>query len=193
MAHPVSQQHSLRRLFHTVTERSFLERLGWPDWDVVGYLGDLLTEYVHVDRLHQAHDSTGRQLVELIELLQEAEWRSRYESPEMERDLHRHIGDYTLFMTGLFPEGVKRVRRIIGGHPDALLDYVKVGKRSYRIVADSERATMRVGEGGHPPGDLFRRLSTEFELCVLGLGYVKQELQRLQVPPDARLRRFLPN
>jgi hypothetical protein len=193
VAHPVPEQHSLRRLFRTLTERSFLEQLGWPNWLVVEYVSDLLAEFVHRDRLYAVEDASGRPLIELIELLQETEHRARRESSARECDVHRQIGDYTLFMTGLFPEGVHRLRRVIGGHADALLDYCKVGKRSYRIVAETGGAAGVDGAPEPPPGRVFELLSSHFELFVLGLGHVQQELQRLQDPRYERARRLLLN
>jgi hypothetical protein len=60
---------------------------------------------------------------------------------------------------------------------DALLDFIQVGKRSYRIV--SEFTYGPYGESA----PLFRKLSENFELCVYGLGYVRADLDRLR---DAR-------
>ncbi|MEW6324928.1 MAG: hypothetical protein AB1515_06030 [Nitrospirota bacterium] len=190
MAQPVPQAHGLRRLFQTVTERSFLERLGWPDWAVMAYLSDLLTDCVHADHLYPTHGATGRRLVDLVEMLQEADRRGGSESPERERDLQRQIGDYTLLMTGLFPEGVRRLRTVLIVRADALLDYVKVGKRAYRIVAERVQESERDHAARRSAVQLFRRLSAEFELCVLGLGYVKEELAHLQASRDPRLRRL---
>ena len=59
---------------------------------------------------------------------------------------------------------------------DAFLDYVQVGKRSYRIVSEFPAEF----PGGPPP--LFRKLSENFELCVFGLGHVRANLDRLRDP-----------
>ena len=192
MTQPVSQHHSLRGLFRTLTERSFLERLGLPDWGIVGYVSDLLTECVQANHLYPVQDETGRPLTQLSEMLEEAEVCGRHRPPEREVEVHRRIGDYTLVMTGLFPEGVKRVRTIVIGRPDALLDYIKVGKRAYRMAAETtEESTADPDRRTLVP--LFRRLSSQFEVCVLGLGYVKEELVELRTSDDPRLRRLLPN
>lgn len=191
MAQLIPQHHSLRGLFRTVTERSFLERLGWPDWAVVGYLSDLLADCVHADHLYPTHGPTGGRLVELADMLQEAERRLGCESPERELDVQRQIGDYTLLMTGFFPEGVRRLRTVLNARPDALIDYVRVGKRAYRIVAERAQESERDQTARQSAVQLFRRLSSQFELCVLGLGYVKEELAHLQTSQDPRLRRLL--
>jgi len=193
MVQPVPPHHSLRRLFRTLTERSFLERLGLPDWGIVGYVSDLLTDCVQADHLYSVQDETGRPLMELSEMLKEAEACAHAHPPEREVEVHRRIGDYTLVMTGFFPEGVKRVRTIVIGRPDALLDYVKVGKRAYRMAAESTEESTADPDARRTLVPLFRRLSSQFEVCVLGLGYVKEQLVELRTSQDPRLRRLLPS
>ncbi|MFM7841950.1 MAG: hypothetical protein ACKO9T_08775, partial [Nitrospira sp.] len=91
-----------------------------------------------------------------------------------EQEVHRHIGDFTLFMAGLFPEYLTRLKSAsMIYHKDFLVDYVKTGKRSYGIVA-------RCGETSDGRAPLFRQLSENFELCVAGLGFVRGDLDRMQ-------------
>ncbi|MGB0911312.1 MAG: hypothetical protein ACPGYT_13195, partial [Nitrospirales bacterium] len=93
------------------------------------------------------------------------------------RDVHRHIGDLTLFMAGVFPEYLSYMKCSgLIHHKDFLVDYVKAGKRSYGIVA-----TYQDHDDKEPP-ELFQSLSTNFELCVAGLGFVRLDLDRLQNP-----------
>ena len=54
-------------------------------------------------------------------------------SLDYEREVRKHIGDYTLFLTGLVPEYVASLP-CRGLRLDSLVDYVKAGKESYRIV-----------------------------------------------------------
>ena len=59
--------------------------------------------------------------------------KSSPEWGEREREVHRHIADFTLFMVGIFPEYLQRIKsRQLIHHTDFLIDYVKVGKQSYR-------------------------------------------------------------
>jgi len=148
---------------------------------------------VQTDHLYPIQEETGRPLGELTAMLEEAEACARAQPPEREREVHRRSGDYTLVMTGLFPEGVTRVRTIVLGRPDALLDYVKVGKRAYRMAAQTTEESTADPAARRILVPLFRRLSSQFEVCVLGLGYVKQELAGLRASQDPRLRRLLPN
>ena len=49
------------------------------------------------------------------------------------REVHRQIGDYTLFWAGLYPESLERVRKQLS--KDALIDYCEQGKRAYWIAS----------------------------------------------------------
>jgi hypothetical protein len=173
----VSRGHPLFRLLAELTQRNFTANLGWPDTEVIGYLTEVLVDFVHVDRLYRIRDARGRRVEEVAEMLAEGDILHRADSLERERTVHKHIGDYTLFMAGVFPEFVRRLRTSKVLIPaDAFLDYVQVGKRSYRIVSEFPSEF----PGG--PSPLFRKLSENFELCVFGLGYVRADLDRLRDP-----------
>ena len=172
MQRSISAQHPLRQLFSTVTERCFLEGLGWSDPAVIRYLVELLVDFTHIDRLYKIRNAQGRRVEDVVEMLIEGDLLHRASSLERERQVHKHIGDFTLFMTGLFPEflrWMKRQRVLIS--PDTLVDYVETGKRSYRIAS--------YGAYGEEVS-LFRKLAENFELCIFGLGYVRTDLRRLR-------------
>jgi hypothetical protein len=92
---------------------------------------------------------------------------------EREREVRKHIGDDTLFLTGMFPEYVATLP-CRGLRLDSLIDYVKAGKKSYRIVGAFDQFEYR---GAAP---LFRRLAEQFEYCVHGLNLVKSDLEALR-------------
>lgn len=100
-------------------------------------------------------------------------WWNRTRSFQREREVRKHIGDYTLFLTGMFPEYVATLPRR-GLRLDSLVDYVKAGKESYRIVAAFDQFEYR------KVAPLFRRLAEEFEYCVYGLNRVKSDLEVLR-------------
>ena len=80
--------------------------------------------------------------------------------PEHEVSVRRHIGDYTLFMTGIFPERVER---------QAGTDfYIAQGKRAYHFVSEHARAS---GRDAPPP---YRRLAERFEHYVGALDYARR-------------------
>ena len=177
MAGKIPRGHPLVRLFANLTEENFAGQLGWPDFEVIGYLTDVLTDFVHIDQVYKIRNAQGRRVEEVAEMLAEGDLLHRAESVDREREVHRHIGDYTLFMTGIFPEFLRclKTSKVVIS-PDALLDYIQVGKRSYRIVSEF---TYGPYEESAP---LFRKLSENFELCVYGLGYVRADLDRLRDP-----------
>ncbi len=184
----VPLQHLLRRLFGALTEKSFTEHLGWPDQNVTGYVSDLLVDFTHTDHLYKIRNQQGWQIDTVVELLFESEVMLEAQSLDRERDVHRHIGDFTLFMAGLFPEYLRRLKSAgLIYHKDFLVDYVKTGKRSYGIVAKIGRDDAE----GDPP--LFQKLSENFELCVTGLGFVRSDLDRMQNPAYQRARDLLLN
>ncbi|OGB94213.1 MAG: hypothetical protein A2Z31_08915 [candidate division NC10 bacterium RBG_16_65_8] len=173
----VSRRHPLFRLLADLTQRNFAGNLGWPDTAVIEYLTEVLVDFVYVDRLYKIRDARGRRVQEVAEMLAEGDLLHRADSVERERAVHKHIGDYTLFMAGVFPEFVRRLQTSkILISADAFLDYIQVGKRSYRIVSEFPSDF----PGG--PSPLFRKLSENFELCVFGLGYVRADLDRLRDP-----------
>jgi len=188
MAEDITAHHPLRGLFSKLTEMSFLGKLKWTDPPVTGYISNLLVEFAHMDNVLKIRNREGEAVQEVVALLYEAEVLLNAGSFERERLVRQHIGDYTLFMAGLFPEYLKRLKTgKILHHPDLLIDYVKVGKKSYRIVSEFAYGDFREA------APLFKKLSDNFELCTLGLGYVKQELDRLQLPEYQRLQRALFN
>lgn len=162
--------HPLRRLFSGITEHAFLTTLGVTDASLVDYVSDLLTRFTHINAINRLSDANGRPLTELAEMMMAAE-----EIPpegRTQREYYRHIGDYALFWTGLFPEMVQRQRRLTG---DAFINYTLIGKRSYKMAGNSE-CDLYAEEAA-----VFNRLSTEFELCAVGLSHVRHELHDLQV------------
>ena len=188
MGTQVPPRHPLRQLFGALTERSFTEHLGWPDLNVTGYVSNLLVDFTHTDRLYKIRSQQDKQLDTIVDLLYESEVLLEAQSMDRERDVHRHIGDFTLFMAGLFPEYLRRLKSAgLIYHKDFLVDYMKTGKRSYGIVA-------QIGsDGGETDPPLFRKLSDNFELCVTGLGFVRSDLDRMRDPAYQRARDLLLN
>ena len=177
MALPVPRGHPLRRLLSELTERNFAVHLGWADREVIQYVGELLTDFVHVEHLYRIRNVQGRRVEEVAEMLLEGDLLHRASSVDREREVHKHIGDFTLFLGGLFPEWIRRMRSsrtVISA--DSFLDFVQVGKRSYRIVAEFQHGAYA------EMAPLFRKLAENFELCVFGLGYVRADLDRLRDP-----------
>ncbi len=158
----------LRYLFRALTETTFHGDLGVADPPLVDYLSGLLERFVRIDAIFRLRDLIGRRLDQVADMLAAVESHS----PNAHREIHRHIGDFTLFWTGVYPEALQQLRH--PDCPDALLDYQTQGKRSYRIASTfSERPY-------DEEAPVLRRLSDQFELCSLGLNRVRREWERLQ-------------
>ena len=91
---------TLVRFFAGLTEYAFETRLGVADTQLIDYLTDLLARFVRYDALLSLRNLTGRRLDEVADMLMEAEARVG----DARRQAHRHIGDFTLFWTGVYPE-----------------------------------------------------------------------------------------
>jgi hypothetical protein len=177
----IPEHHPLRRLFGALTEKTFTQHLGWPDLNVTDYVSNLLVEFTHTDHLYRIKNQQGEQVEAVVDLLFESEVLHEAWSLERERDVHRHIGDFTLFMAGLFPEYLRRLKTAgLIYHKDFLVDYVKTGKRSYGIVAQLEGQGNTQGNAASDDRPLYRKLSDNFELCVTGLGFVRSDLDKMQ-------------
>jgi hypothetical protein len=189
----IPEHHPLRRLFGALAERAFMERLGWPDFNVSCYISRLLVEFTRTDNLFRIKNAEGKRVDAVVDLLYESEVTHEARSFERERAVHQHIGDFTLFMAGLFPEYLKRIKTAgLIYHKDFLVDYIKTGKRSYRLVAEYKQGSpSAVEEEPSPP--LFLKLSENFELCVVGLGYIRGDLDQMQHSRYHQARRILLN
>src|SRR5262249_25290419 len=146
----------LRRLFAGLTEHAFMDTLGMGDPRLIDYLSLLLSRFTHIDALQRLRSSSGKSLEEVADMLMEAEQMPA--EGRTSREFHRHIGDFTLFWTGVYPEALKRLRSLL--RKDHFIDYCQQGKRSYYIASTFEDDPYR------EEAPVLRRLSEQFELCA---------------------------
>jgi hypothetical protein len=166
--------HPLRKLFAGLTEQTFLSTLGMADPELIDYLSLLLSRFIHMDTVFRLRNSRGRRLEEVADMMLDAE--SLPIEGRTRREAHRHIGDFTLFWTGVYPEALRRLRSIL--NKDHFIDYCEQGKRSYYIASTFENDPYR------DQAPVLRRLSDQFELCAYGLNQVRREWER-HSPGDA--------
>ena len=95
---------------------------------------------------------------------------------DAERSVRKHIGDYALFVGGMYPEAIAPGRRRRSPQP-TLGELVRAGKESYFIVS---KFNLFEYEQEAP---LFARLSDSFERCLLGLSLVREDLDRRKALP----------
>lgn len=165
---------SLRNLFAALTEHTFQVELGIAEFELTDYLTDLLVRFVRFDAIYRIRNTLGKRLDEVAEMLAEAEQREA----KPRREIYRHIGDFTLFWVGVYPEALSRLQQ--SGRKDSLIDYFEQGKRSYFLASTFEE------EPYEREAPVLRRLSEDFELCSFGLNRVRSEWERL---PNIEVRR----
>ena len=155
---------TLGRFFAGLCENVFEGEIGIADPPLIDYLTDLMLRFIRFDTVQRVRDTFGRPVGEVADMLSEAEKRVGL----AKRDVHRHIGDVTLFWTGVFPEALPRLRDV--KRKDFLVDYCSQGKRAYSIAAD-----IKTDRKEDAPAEVLKRLSDQFELCAFGLGEVRRE------------------
>ena len=168
------QSGLLPRFFDRVTRQSFRD-LALDDPPVARYLTDLLTRFARAEALYTLHELPTRRLDTVADSLLAVPEMWDLDAPDfnpgVEPVIRRHIGDYTLFMTGVFRDHVERLA-VIGY-------YEREGRRAYRFVSETARA------GGVEDAPLFRRLSDRFEQYAGALTYASKVYFRSPGwPPD---------
>lgn len=148
------------RFFRGLTEYAFHARLGIVDPPLVDYVALLLVRFLRHDALMTPPAGAGT--ADVTTLLVAA----GDHAPDEALAEYRHVGDYTLFWSGLYPEAVERLQK--PGRADHLVDFRVAGKRAYWLASTLEpddAAEERL---------LFERLSREYDLCAEGLAEVRR-------------------
>ena len=162
---PIRSQVPPERFFAGLAEYVFETRLGLADPPLLDNVSGLLGRFIHNDAIYRLRNPVGRRLEEVGEMMLEAAQRVG----DARREAHRHIGDFTLFWLGLYPEMLEA--RQNRSRFDRFLDYHEQGKLAYSIAAEIPPA-----DESAPPAEVLQRLSCEYELCVEGLHELRREL-----------------
>jgi hypothetical protein len=171
------QGHPLEPFFQQVVRNSYEGKLGIHDADVTGYVAHLLCEFSQAENLYKVRDDAGRPIEDLTEMLLASDpVHGTAQSFDTERAVRKHIGDYALFVAGMYPQAMDSSRRRRRHHA-SLEELISAGKKSYFIVS---QFNMFEYEQEAP---LFARLSDRFERCILGLTLVREELS----PPKPKM------
>jgi hypothetical protein len=121
-------------LYFYVLVRRVLRKAGIEDRRVADYVAELLAEFSRLERLHlqlTADFNPLEYLFEMMAALQQADERTCFL-------IRAHIGNHSLFLSGLFPERI-RYRAEKKGFPD-LSYYEDLGRSSYRVAGDHRLA-----------------------------------------------------
>jgi hypothetical protein len=176
----IEESHPLQQMFQDLVGRHYAEEIGIRDPQIVAYVSHLLAEFCDADQLYKIHNAANRPLADVGEMLLESDpIYGPAPSFDRERQVRKHIGDYTLFFAGMFPESINhfRLRR---HRLENFVDWIKAGKESYYVVSKFEHFEYT------KVAPLFAMLAKNFEGCVYGLNMVKNDLEEMQHPVVCR-------
>jgi len=150
---------SLKNFFTNLVKRAFYDLGMNKDPGVTSYVIDVLVDFAHTERLYKIRDAQGKRLETIVDMLLETEGEFS-ENYLLEREIRKHIGDFALFMTGIFRDYLRKA---------AFLNYyIHEGTRSYLLVFESDL------KAGRRNSFIFKELSSEFEFYSGALDYMKK-------------------
>ena len=120
-------------------------------------MSDLLADFAHADQLYPLRHKSGRRvkyLIDMQELPQDSSNRQR-------KARYQYIGDYSLFILGMFPESLSHGRVSI---PHSY--YSDTGRHSYLVASELKKKREQI--------IVFRKLADKFEHCVVSLNWVRE-------------------
>jgi hypothetical protein len=150
----------LQTFFHNVIRQSFWQ-LGINDSTVTRYVADVLTDFAKSENLYRMRSRTGKRMESVVEVLAEHADVPMDEARLLrERSMRKYLGDYALFMSGIF-------RSYVEGR-GFLNYYLEEGSRSYWTVSELDLSLYRTGF------ILFQELSKKFEYYSGALDYTRK-------------------
>ncbi|BAV32976.1 hypothetical protein SCL_0654 [Sulfuricaulis limicola] len=156
---------SLYQFFRHQVSHGF-HRHGITEPATVDYVSDILARFAQRRQFHALRDADGRPLEYLVDLL-EAWQQGEAASPAHGRFILRHLGEYTLFMSGIFRE-----RLMVRGE---LNYYLAHGRSAYWRCADCELNPRQ--------RQVYRHLHLDFGRISNTLDNMRRE--QFPLPPSA--------
>ena len=155
-----SGDNKLKGFFLNVVRQSFWQ-LGINDAMVANYVADVLTEFARTDNLYRIRGQRGRKVDSVVEMLAaRADEPADEDAILTERSRRKYVGDYALFMSGIFRNYITR--------QGCLSYYIEEGSRSYWTVSELDVSLYRTGF------ILFQELSKKFEYYSGALDYTRK-------------------
>jgi hypothetical protein len=168
--------HISSQFYFYVLARYVLQQAGITDRKLSDYVGSLLETFSRANQL-QSRDRINSRTHEYISDMLIALTRA---TPEQTFLLRAHVGNYSLFISGIFHENTQR--RSLRGAPDIEF-YEQVGRTNYQLLASHE--TARRCE----LNEIFKNLALRFHDVRLALNDLSDRL--LHLDEDARLQLVL--
>jgi hypothetical protein len=164
-------------LFAYVVVRHALRQAGEQDRGIADYVAAILIHFGLASRATRVADSDDEVYETLGELLEDVD------DPDARRSflVRAHLGNYALWLSGLFPDRIEN-RRWRRGGPD--LEYFEeMGRRGYRLAADHRLAAQ------HGMSDLYAAAADRFPLLRTALNAVSDRLLFPDIHSPERLMR----
>ncbi|HVT11774.1 MAG TPA: hypothetical protein VHE55_05875 [Fimbriimonadaceae bacterium] len=170
MNREIGDDHPLKAFLSDALGESLNHRLGLnEDDEVQSYLVRMLIRFLHRDAIYDIRNAQGLRVESVAEMVSEGDIRLNADSFDREREVHKHIGDFLLFWSGVFPEFLQYLKAPTS--PDAVLDVVEQGRFSYHVASTFE----------HPPYEqeagTFKKLSARFVEYQHGLRLVRSSFE----------------
>ena len=169
--------HASLPLFTYVMVRHALRRLGEGDRSLADYLSSLVVQFGTRDRSARLGESDDQIYAALTDLL------SDVNDPDARRSflVRAHLGNYALWLSGIFPDFVEQRRWNRGG--PQLEYYEEMGRRGFQLAAEHRLAE----EHGLAP--LYAAAADRFGLLRLALNSLSDWLFFPNVHTPERLMR----
>ena len=152
------------RFYFYILVRNVFRRSGVEDRGVADYVAEVLAEFAQAERARCIVPNQINSLdyfFEMLSALQTADERTRF-------FLRAHIGNYSLFLSGVFPDRI-RVRAERRGFPD-LKYYDSLGRTHFRAASDHRLAQR------YDVAEIFSTLSERFETTRRALNDIADRL-----------------
>jgi hypothetical protein len=164
-------------LFACVAARASMRKMGVHDPVLADYLAVLLIQFGLRDRHSRISDADDQTYDTAVDIAADLD------DPSLTRSflLRAHLGNYTLWLSGLFPDRIEYRRRNRGG-PD-LEYYEEMGRRGFALAADHRLAAQ------YNLADLFRKAAENFLMLRLTLNGISDTLLFPNVSSPERLMR----
>ncbi|MFN2565214.1 MAG: hypothetical protein ABR499_09430 [Gemmatimonadaceae bacterium] len=164
-------------LFMYVVVRHSLRRVGEEDRLLADYVTSVLLHFALRGRAERVAESDDEVYTTLFELYEEVN------DPDARRSflVRTHLGNYALWLSGLFPDRIEHVRWRRGG-PD-LQYYEELGRRGFQLAADHRLAEQ------HGLATLYATAAERFGLLRIALNGVSDALLFPAVHTPERLMR----
>jgi hypothetical protein len=163
-----TQVHPLEPYFRQAVRSSYETKLGLFDPEVTAYVARVLCEFIEPDSLFKLRDASGKPIEDLDAMIKASDpVHGTARGFDEERAVRKQIGNYALFVAGMYPEAIDADRYPSRLH---LGDLIRAGKESFYIVSQFNLFEYE------EEAPMFARLSENFERCILGLTLAREDM-----------------